>query len=135
MMTSGNAASAKVTSAKVTSEQPTKLTYEVMLEAEEKGGYRASIFGLSEYQAFASTREEALANLRQIITDRLDKVEIVSIEIERPKLEHPWMKFAGMFKDDPYFDEMQSDIADLRRERDEQMENYYHQMDAEEETK
>jgi predicted RNase H-like HicB family nuclease len=128
-------ASVTAPSEKLISEKSTKLTYEVMLEEQEKGGYRATVLGWPECQAFGSTREEALTNLRHIITERLDKVEIVSIEIDRPKPEHPWMKFAGMCKDDPYFDEMQADIADLRRERDEQMEAYYRQMDAEEETK
>ncbi|MDB9512928.1 type II toxin-antitoxin system HicB family antitoxin [Kamptonema animale CS-326] len=122
-------------SEKSTSEKSTKLTYPVMLEKQENEGYRATVLGWPECQAFGSTREEALTSLRQIVTERLDKVEIVSLEIDRPKPEHPWMKFAGMFKDDPYFDEMQADIAALRRERDEQMEAYYRQIDAEEETK
>ena len=122
-------------SEKSTSEKSTKLTYPVMLEKQENEGYRATVLGWPECQAFGSTREEALTSLRQIVTERLDKVEIVSLEIDRPKPEHPWMKFAGMFKDDPYFDEMQADIAALRRERDEEMEAYYRQMDAEEETK
>lgn len=122
-------------SEKSTSEKSTKLTYPVMLEKQENEGYRATVLGWPECQAFGSTREEALTSLRQIVTERLDKVEIVSLEIDRPKPEHPWMKFAGMFKDDPYFDEMQADIAALRRERDEEMEAYYRQMDAEEEKK
>ncbi|MDF0555832.1 type II toxin-antitoxin system HicB family antitoxin [Kamptonema sp. UHCC 0994] len=122
-------------SEKSTSEKSSKLTYPVMLEKQENEGYRATVLGWPECQAFGSTREEALTSLRQIVTERLDKVEIVSLEIDRPKPEHPWMKFAGMFKDDPYFDEMQADIAALRRERDEEMEAYYRQMDAEEETK
>lgn len=31
---------------------------------------------------------------------------------------HPWMEFAGMFKDDPYWDEFQEAIAEYRREVD-----------------
>jgi excisionase family DNA binding protein len=30
----------------------------------------------------------------------------------------PWVKFAGMFKDDPLFDEFAEDMADYRRELD-----------------
>ncbi|WP_449416187.1 type II toxin-antitoxin system HicB family antitoxin [Phormidium nigroviride] len=122
-------------SEKSTSEKSTKLTYPVMLEKQENEGYRATVLGWPECQAFGSTREEALTSLRQIVTERLDKVEIVSLEIDRPKPEHPWMKFAGKYEDDPYFEEMQADIAALRRERDEEMETYYRQMDAEEEKK
>ncbi|HLO46912.1 MAG TPA: type II toxin-antitoxin system HicB family antitoxin [Kamptonema sp.] len=128
---------ANVTAAseKSTPEKSSKLTYTVMLEEQEPGKYRATVLGWPECQVFGSTREEALTSLRQLVTERLDKVEIVSLEIDRPKPEHPWMKFAGKYKDDPYFEEMQADIAALRRERDEQMEAYYRQLDAEEEVR
>lgn len=53
--------------------------------------------------------------------------EIVSLESELPKPEHPWMKFAGMFKDDPDFEEVLADIATYRNELDEE---YYHKLDA-----
>jgi hypothetical protein len=49
---------------------------------------------------------------------RLEKAEIVTLEIDPPKAEHPWMKFAGMFKDDPQFDEMLAYIEADRREVD-----------------
>jgi hypothetical protein len=32
--------------------------------------------------------------------------------------ENPWMKFAGIFKDDPQFDEFQQCIQDYRQEID-----------------
>lgn len=133
--TSEQSTSEQSTSEQSTSEQSSKLSYAVMLEEQEQGKYRATVLGWPECQAFGSTREEALTSLRKLVTERLDKVEIVSLEIDRPKPEHPWMKFAGKYKDDPYFEEMQADIAALRRERDEQMEAYYRQMDAEEEAK
>ncbi|MEB3343239.1 hypothetical protein [Okeania sp.] len=69
------------------------------------------------------------------MTARLEKVEIVSLEIERPKPEHPWMKFAGMFKDDPDFEEVQAFIEEDRRQLDAEMEIYYHQLDVEEKVK
>ncbi|MEQ8539798.1 MAG: hypothetical protein RIB93_20390 [Coleofasciculus sp. D1-CHI-01] len=43
------------------------------------------------------------------------------------------MKFAGMFKDDPDFEAVLADIATYRHELDQEQENYYHQLDAEEE--
>lgn len=50
-----------------------------------------------------------------------------------PSSENPWIKIAGKYKDDPQFDDMLADIEAYRRERDAQMEEYYRQMDAEEE--
>ena len=57
----------------------------------------------------------------------MQNTEIVSLEIDLPKLEHPWMKFAGMFKDDPEFEEVLADIAAYRHELDLEQEEYYRQ--------
>lgn len=38
--------------------------------------------------------------------------------VEPDPSEHPWMKFAGMFADDPDWDEYQAAIAEYRREVD-----------------
>jgi predicted RNase H-like HicB family nuclease len=112
-----------------------KLTYSVLIEEEKEKGYKTTLWGLPDCTAFGTTREEALTNLRQLLTARLGKAEIVSLEIENPNFEHPWMKFAGIFKDDPEFDEVLADIEAYRRERDAEMEEYYRKRDAEEEAK
>jgi hypothetical protein len=36
-----------------------------------------------------------------------------------PNKEHPWLKFAGMFEDDPDWEEFQAAIEENRRELDE----------------
>lgn len=104
----------------------------VLVEQKTEGKYQATVLGLSECQAEGNTREEVLTNISSIAGTRLEKAELISLEIKPPKPEHPWMKFAGMFKDDPQFDEMLEDIQALRRERDAEMEEYYRQLDAEE---
>jgi len=43
---------------------------------------------------------------------------IVPLEIEHPHSGHPWLKFAGMFKDDPLFDDVLTEIEAYRRELD-----------------
>ncbi|MGH8001011.1 MAG: type II toxin-antitoxin system HicB family antitoxin [Brasilonema sp.] len=109
-----------------------KLNYSVLVE-EKEGGYQATVWGLPDCQVLAATRQEALKNLHELVNARLQNVEIVTQEIEQPKSEHPWMKFAGKYKDDPQFDDMLADIEAYRRERDAEMEEYYRQLDAEEE--
>jgi len=64
-----------------------------------------------------------------LLKARLSKTEIVKMEIELPKPEHPWKKFAGMFKEDPDFDDVLADIEAFRRDRDAEMEAYYRQLD------
>ncbi len=111
-----------------------KLNYSILIEAKE-GGYYATVWGLPECQVFAKTKEEAINNLHELMENRLKNVEGVTQEIEIPEKEHPWMKFAGKYKDDPQFDDMLADIEAYRRELDAEMEEYYRQLDAEEEVK
>ncbi|BAY13702.1 type II toxin-antitoxin system HicB family antitoxin [Calothrix sp. NIES-2098] len=110
-----------------------KLNYSVLVEAKE-GGYQATVWGLPDCQVFAPTREEALYNLHELVNNRLQNVEIIVQEIEAPKTEHPWMKFAGMFKDDPMFDEVLAYIDEYRRELDAEMAENSRKFDAEERT-
>ncbi len=114
--------------------QTHKLNYSILIEAKE-GGYQATVWGLPDCQVFATTKQEAIDNLHELMENRLKNVEIVTQEIESPTTEHPWMKFAGKYKDDPQFDDMLADIEAYRRELDAEMEEYYRQLDAEEEVK
>lgn len=112
-----------------------ELTYDVLIEDEKYGGFSATVIGLPDCQAIGATKEEALTSLYERLTERLAKAEIVSMKIEPPKAEHPWMKFAGKYKDDPQFDEMLAYIEADRRELDAEMEEYYRKIDAEDEVK
>ncbi|MGI2906395.1 type II toxin-antitoxin system HicB family antitoxin [Tolypothrix sp. VBCCA 56010] len=112
-----------------------KLTYDVLIEDEKYGGFSATVIGLPDCQAIGATKEEALTSLYERLTERLAKAEIVSMKIEPPKAEHPWMKFAGMYKDNPLFDEVQAYIEAERRKLDAEMEEYYQQLDAEDKVK
>ncbi|MBX9255504.1 type II toxin-antitoxin system HicB family antitoxin [Desmonostoc muscorum CCALA 125] len=117
-----------------TANSESKINYSVLVEAKE-GGYQATVWGLPDCQVFSATREEALNNLHELVNTRFQNVEIVNQEIQALKSEHPWMKFAGKYKDDPQFDDMLADIEAYRRELDAEMEEYYRQFDAEEEIK
>lgn len=110
-----------------------KRSYDVLIEKKVEGGVSATVLGWQDCQARGSTKAEALEQLRQLLTARLQNTEIVSLEIDLLKPEHPWMKFAGMFKDDPDFEDVLADIAAYRQEIDQEQEDYYRQLDAEEE--
>ncbi|MFN6513455.1 MAG: type II toxin-antitoxin system HicB family antitoxin [Nostoc sp. CreGUA01] len=99
-----------------------KINYSVLVEAKEDG-YQATVWGLPDCQVFSATREEALKNLHELVNTRFQNVEIVNQEIEAPKSEHPWMKFAGMYKNNPLFDDVLSNIAAYRRELDAEMDS------------
>ncbi|WP_335036149.1 type II toxin-antitoxin system HicB family antitoxin [Nostoc sp.] len=112
-----------------------KLTYDVLIENEQDGRFNATVLGFPDCKSLGATKEEALKELIQHLQARLEKAEIVTLEIEPPKVEHSWMEFGGMFKDDPQFDEMLAYIEADRRQLDAQMEEYYRQLDTENETK
>lgn len=94
-----------------------KFNYSALVEKRE-GGYQASLWGLPDYSVFETTREDALKKLRQLVDTRLKNVEIVTQEIDIPKSENPWIKYAGMYKDEPLFDEVISYIETYRQELD-----------------
>ncbi len=102
------------------------MIYDVLIEHKIEGGVTATVLGWQDCQAQGSTKAEALDKLHQLLTTRLQNTEIVSLEIDLAKPEHPWMKFAGMFKDDPDFEELLADIAVYRHELDEKWEECYH---------
>jgi hypothetical protein len=66
----------------------------------------------------ADTPDEAVEKLRELIQDRVAKgAQIASIEL--PDGVDPWLAGAGMFRDDPLYDDWQQAIAGYRREANE----------------
>jgi hypothetical protein len=89
----------------------------VLLEQVKGNGYRARGTEPFAISARGSTRQEALAKLRAKIETRLKNgTEIVGLEVGPEP--HPLAEFAGMFKDDPLFDDWQKAIAEYRRQVD-----------------
>ena len=98
---------------------PEAPTLHILLEHNDQGNAIATVLELPNCQAEAPTREQALEKLKTHIETRLEKAEILSLEIQPTTTpENPWMKFAGIFKDDPQFDEFQQCIQDYRQEID-----------------
>ena len=87
----------------------------VLIERVARNGYRAKSAEPFKVSARGATREEALAKLRAKIQTRLKKgAEIVGLEIGPPP--HPWMKYAGMFKDDPWIEDWEKSMAEYRQQ-------------------
>jgi hypothetical protein len=87
----------------------------VVIEPVAGNGYRArgDLLGLS---AEGPTREAALESLRHQLQARLrEGTEIVALEVAPAS---PWVEFAGMFKGNSMFDDVQQIMAESRQ-RDE----------------
>lgn len=101
--------------------QTANLKVNILLETREDGSAIASILELPQYHVEAATREQALLKLNQLLVQHLEKIEVIPMEIELPQTKQsqkPWMKFAGVFKDDPDFDVVQQYIQEYRQELD-----------------
>jgi len=96
------------------------MTYSVLVEENGADSFQATALGLPDCRVVAITREQAVAKLRVALAKRLSKAEIVEVEILQPssRPEHSWKRFAGMFEDEPLFDEVLADIEARRREDD-----------------
>jgi len=89
----------------------------VLVERLKGKGYRARGKEPFAVSARGSTREEALAKLRAKIQTRLKNgTELVGLDVASTP--HPWMEFAGMFKDDPWIDDWVQSMAEYRQQVD-----------------
>jgi hypothetical protein len=88
-----------------------------LLERNDEGKASASVLELPNCYIEAPTQEQAIKDLQKLVLARLDKIEVIPLEIQlapAEQTENPWMKFAGVFKDDPDFAEI---AESLRAER------------------
>jgi predicted RNase H-like HicB family nuclease len=90
------------------------MTYQVFLQHLADDGYKATPLAFPDCAVMGKTREEALANLKAALATRLAHGELVTLEVGEPT--HPWLKWFGMFRDDPTFDEFLQEIEAYRRE-------------------
>jgi hypothetical protein len=91
----------------------------VLIEPVAGNGYVAKTGEPLLLRAEGATRDEAMKNLRQLLAQRVSQgVEVTQVTVPDTGFGNPWIEFAGMFKDDPYFDEWQEAIAENRRKAD-----------------
>jgi predicted RNase H-like HicB family nuclease len=87
----------------------------IIVEPITDNGFRASSGGLWGLETEASTREEAIEKLRQLIDGRLQEgAEVVGLEIRgRP---HPLARFAGILKNEPLLELWKDAMAEYRQQ-------------------
>ena len=88
----------------------------ILLEQQPDGQIRASVPALLDCSVSRSTCEEVIAAIQQRLSDRLSTLEILAVDLNpSQEAEKPWMKFAGVFKNDPEFAAI---VKALREERE-----------------
>ena len=122
---------AELISLAIQEQKPDRPALTVLIEQETEGKYQAMVLGWAGCKAEGNSREEVITNINLVVGDRLKKAELISLAIQPPKPEHPWMKFAGMYKDNPLFNEVVAYMEADRNTLEEEIEPDYQQLDAE----
>jgi len=101
------------------------MKYLVILEKHD-GAYTANVPALPGCCSQGISEEDALHNIRVAIAETLARVTITTVEVEETPQEvaippngdsvHTWAKYAGMWKDDPSFDDFLAQIEADRRQ-------------------
>ncbi|AFZ07469.1 hypothetical protein Osc7112_3075 [Oscillatoria nigro-viridis PCC 7112] len=109
-------------------------TANIIIKNESDTTVSAALLGWPECKAFGETRSQALQNLHDLVNAQLAEAEIVSVKFTNSRSNNPWVRLAGKYENDPYYDEVLAHIEESRRELDAETEAYYSQIDAAVET-
>lgn len=89
---------------------------QILVEPVAENRYRATNGALS-LSAEGQTPEQAAENLKQLLAQRIAAgARVMTVTVGAPG--HRLLAQAGMYKDDPLFDEWQQAIRDYRNERE-----------------
>ncbi len=92
----------------------------ILVEPINNNGFRAKSGPPFSISAEGSTRNEALTRLREEIDRRMaEGAVIMPLDVVTTE-ENPLLAVAGVFRDDPLFDEWQAAIEEYRRKVDEE---------------
>ncbi|MEP7339523.1 MAG: type II toxin-antitoxin system HicB family antitoxin [Acidobacteriota bacterium] len=96
------------------------MQYQVFVQNQSNNGFIASVIGMPDCLAEGRTEEEAIEKAKAFLSSRLAQGKIVTIDVGPQAEENPALKYAGIFKDDPTFDQFLADIEAYRRQLDEE---------------
>jgi hypothetical protein len=96
------------------------MTFDVILLKQAKNGYVARPVLWPDSVVHGVTQQEALDGVRALIRDLLGRAQLVQVEVDIPEhqVDNPWLTKAGMFADDPTWDDFLKAMADYRRQLD-----------------
>jgi predicted RNase H-like HicB family nuclease len=91
----------------------------VLVERINDHTYRAETAQPVSLAAEGRTREEALERLRILAQQRLTAGEMVHLELSDVTASHPWVPYAGIWRDHPDIEALLDNITEYRRQLDE----------------
>ncbi|HMZ79316.1 MAG TPA: type II toxin-antitoxin system HicB family antitoxin [Acidobacteriota bacterium] len=97
------------------------MQYPVFVQSHSNHQFVASVVGFPNCVAEGQTREEAIAKVKSAIEAQLSQGELIVVEVvskSDPSLPNPWLKYMGIFADDPTFDDFLEEVSAYRRQMD-----------------
>ncbi|NJL89423.1 MAG: hypothetical protein HC916_06180 [Coleofasciculaceae cyanobacterium SM2_1_6] len=99
----------------------------LLLETLVSGQIMASIREFPDCRVEAETRETAIIQLQTTFLERLKRIEAITWDVSVPTVDNSWMQFAGVFRDDPDFQEIMAEIrADRTTDDDSEVDPSYY---------
>jgi hypothetical protein len=95
--------------------------WNILLESRDDGLTVATVLEVPNLQTTDKTKQGAIQKVRQLLQERLEKAEIIQISLSKKASnnEKSLMKFAGVFENDPDFQEIMSEIRAERENNSE----------------
>jgi len=98
------------------------MTYNVLIQPQSGGTYRATVLGWPDITATGNSEQTAIERVRRAIRERLGQGKLIRVEVDEDiaasSVEHSWLRTLGMWKDDPTFDDFLARMDADRRELD-----------------
>ncbi|MGL6339806.1 MAG: hypothetical protein ACRC80_11775 [Waterburya sp.] len=93
--------------------------WNILLESQDDGCTIATVLEVPNLQTKDTTRQGAIEKVRQLLQERLAKAEIIQISLPKKTSndENYVMKFAGIFENDPDFQEIMLEMQAEREDK------------------
>ena len=91
--------------------------WHILVEDADNGLTMATVLEIPDIKTTDKTKQGAVEKIRQLLKNRLAKTEMIQIAVPTKSIpeKNPLMKFAGIFEDDPDFQEI---IAEIKAEQE-----------------
>ncbi|BAY98768.1 hypothetical protein NIES37_27200 [Tolypothrix tenuis PCC 7101] len=98
------------------------MEYRVFVQNQSEQHFVASVVEMPNLTVEGKTEEEAISNVKSALQAQLAKGKFVTIEVNQEEQGNeaiPQMKYAGIFANDPTFDDFMEKLAFIRKESNE----------------
>ncbi|WP_445633805.1 HicB family protein [Nostoc sp. DSM 114161] len=94
------------------------MQYQIFVQS-QKDNFVASVVGMPNVMVEANTEEEAISKIKSALQAQLATGKFVTIEVNPKEIPHQkitQMRYAGIFANDPTFDDFMEKLVAIRKE-------------------